>query len=200
MGRESTVLTSSSKRLGFSWNTKQLRVLQMLCYERPPRSPNSEGWWFQSDVRTLHCSPPFSNLTDKVTAFPVSWKGSSASSRDESFTCEVSSFRRGADDVFALLGCYAAYVGIVPTFRDSCLSHVQGSSSRLPVDFCWDLTDPASSQWINVEPVNFIKHYQVLVLWISPSVYRVTLLVSLFLPVFVTIIYFIFLFHRFSLT
>ena len=120
MGWESTEQTSSSKRLGFSWNTKQLHLLQVLCYDRPPRSPNSEGWWFQTDVRTLCCSPPFSNMADKVTAFPVRWKGSSLGSHNESFTCELSDFRYGIDEVFALLCCYAAYVGnFLPTFRDS---------------------------------------------------------------------------------
>ena len=103
VGWESTEQTGSSKRLCFSCNTKQLHLLQVLCYDRPPRSPNSEGWRFQTDVRTLRCSPPFSNLADKVTAFPVRWKGSSLSSHNESFTCEFSDFRYGVVEVFALL-------------------------------------------------------------------------------------------------
>jgi hypothetical protein len=33
-------------------------------------------------------------------------------------SCVISSFRRGVDEVFAVLGCYAVYAGCLPTFRD----------------------------------------------------------------------------------
>jgi len=47
--------------------------------------------------------------------------------------CEISCFRRGVNEVFALLGCYAALIGSkllnvsgqLPTFRDG-LSNIQG--------------------------------------------------------------------------
>jgi hypothetical protein len=46
-------------------------------------------------------------------------------------SCDVSGFRRGAVNILALLGCYAAYVGKWRRFGMIHRSHLQGSSSLL---------------------------------------------------------------------
>jgi len=42
-------------------------------------------------------------------------------------SCVISSFRRGVNEIFALLGCYAAYTGSYRRFGITYRSHLQGS-------------------------------------------------------------------------
>jgi len=43
--------------------------------------------------------------------------------------CVISSFRHGVGEIFALLGCYAAYIGSYGCLGTTYLSHLQGKGS-----------------------------------------------------------------------
>ena len=47
--------------------------------------------------------------------------------------CVIPGFRRGVNEVFALLGCYAALTGIYRRFETANWSHLQGSAA-LPLN------------------------------------------------------------------
>ena len=86
-------------------------------------------------------SPLPSSLPEVLPCLQPTCRGTSGQSlgnfRDVNFICEISGFRRGVVEVFALLRCYAAWVGSwLPTFRDNLLvpsSRVKKSHSSRTV-------------------------------------------------------------------
>jgi len=97
-----------------------LSSVNEICYR-------DEGLTFACCVTGLRYLEYFQLLSKKITTVCTSLK----MLVDRKLHCEISGFRWGVIQLFALLGWYAAYVvSWLPTFRKACGHHLRKSSSK----------------------------------------------------------------------